>query len=284
MNSAFKVPKKEQRTILKYLLNTPPFEYLKDCDTDDRLDHWKNCKVFYSSLYSFLKNHFRGTPLPAKEIHIEDLDVKVILSDELYQEIGLYMDYYLKLYNVLSWGWRYIAPILKEAKLRTKNPTIPKNPGEALIQVIDEFFHGLFYVYFPEKVTGNYYREYSPRKAYDLKKTEDKKVSNLKKKELESLTNREKRKIAAHEQNMQKELKLVEPFTGLVDFFVYVCLENQKEDSTLKRRLLDLKEIASKIQSNTTKRQHPRNKRQGYAISKGVLLTTTNKGGVYRTS
>lgn len=283
MNLPPEVPLKEQKSILKYLLDIPPFEYLGDCDTDDRLEHWKDCKIFYSSLRVFLKNHLGGTSLPTKNIYIEDLKIMVSLSDTLYQTIGSHLDYYLKLYSVLSWGWKCIAPILEEARTRTHDPSIPETPGEALIQILDQHLHGLFYVYFPEKVTGNYYKEYSPRKAYKLK-TEDTKVKLLKKKKLEDLTVQEKRKIAAHERTLKKEHKLLKPFVSLEKFYLSICLQNEKGDATLKRRLADLKTIASQLQTDITKRQHPRNKSQGYAISRGVLLPGTNRGGVYGNS
>lgn len=284
MNFSIDIPHEDQSKILNYLLDTPPSEYLTDCDTEDRKQHWEACKKFYSCLQAFLKNHFAGTPLPMGEIYIEGLNITVNYSnDTFFQLVGLHMDYYLKLYSVLSWGWRYIDPILELQRTETKNTSIPKTPGEALIQIIDQAFHGLFYVYFPEKVTGNYYDEYSPRKAYNFKKEEDK-ISRLKEKNPENLSKSEKRKIVEHERKMTKEHKLLKPFIGLEEFFISICLENQKSDATLKRRLTDLKAVTLERQNYITRSQHPRNNRQGYAISKGNMIPATHKGGIYKPS
>jgi hypothetical protein len=289
------IPAKEQEIILSYLVDIPPDEYKNDCDTDDREDHWIQYKVFYSCLHDFLKNHFAGTPLPSEKIYIKDLEITIPLNESYLQIIGLELDYYLQLYNVLSWGWKYIYPVLKaiESEMietstlentdeaESLNPSIPETPGQALIEVINQHFHGLFYTLFPEKVTGNYYKEYSPRKAYSFK-LEEKKIAILKEKKVEELTNREKRNIASHDRKVEKEQELLKPFVSSEKFYISICLKNKKEDETMKNRLKTLKAIVEKKQTYITRSQHPRNNRQGHAVNKGVVVPATKKGGVYR--
>jgi hypothetical protein len=279
------VPIKEQKKILKYLVEIPPTEYLKDCDTQDRVQHWVDCKVFFYLLHDFLKNHFAGSPLSTNlcTIYIDELDIEIKFSNEegkekLIQRVGLWLDYYLKLYSVISWGWKYIEPILD--KLREKYSFTPENPGEALIEVIDDFFKGLYYVYFPEKITGNYYREYSPRRIYDFKR-ESIKVKHLKHQK-NPLTPKEKKLIAKHEVEEEKQKKMLKPFLDSAQFYLSICIQNQDQDSTMRRRLSDLARTSTELKDDTKRHQHPRNAPKGYAINKGVKLRGTKEGGIYR--
>jgi hypothetical protein len=164
--------------------------------------------------------------------------------------------------------------------LREKYSFTPKNPGEALIEVIDDFFKGLYYVYFPEKITGNYYREYSPRKAYDFKR-DSIKVKQLKLQKT-SLTPKEKKMIAKHEVEEEKQKKMLRPFVTSVQFYLSICVQNQDKDSTMRRRLSDLASTSTELREEIKRHQHPRNAPPGYAISKGVKLQGRKEGGVYR--
>lgn len=279
------ITRKEQEKILRYLIDIPPLQYLEDCDTDDRKQHWENCKNFYSCLHHFMKNHFAGLPLPDENFYREDLQVPIIFptpqqKESLFQRVGLYLDYYLNYYRVLSWGWKYISPALDEKKQRTGDKSISETPGQALIGVIEEDFHGLFYVYFPEIVTGNYYREYSPRKAY--KKHTEYEKNLLLKQNLENLTTRQKRKLASFDKQLKKERELLQPFVRLKEFYVEVCLPHQETDPTLKRRLVELQKIAIAIQQETKRNQSPRGNAKGSAINQGVLLESRKEGGTYK--
>ncbi len=279
------IPINEQKKILKYLIEMPPAEYLQDCDTQDRVQHWVNCKVFFYLLHELLKNHFAGTPLPKdiSTIYIDELEIEINLSNEegkqkLIQRVGLYFDYYLKLYSVISWGWEYIKPVLE--KLREEYSFTPENPGEALIEVIDEFFKGLYYVYFPEKVTGNYYREYSPRRAYEFRR-ESIKVKHLKHQK-SPLTDKEEKLIAKHEVEEEKQKKMLQPFLDSAQFYLSICIQNQDKDSTMKRRLSDLAKTSAELEEDIKRHQHPRNAPAGYAINKGEKLPGRKEGGIYR--
>jgi hypothetical protein len=275
----------EQEKILSYLIDIPPLEYLQACDTDDRKQHWETCKNFYSCLYHFMKNHFAGLPLPTESFYREDLQVSMVFptseqKDLLFQRVGLYLDYYLKYYSVLSWGWKYISPVLDKEKQRTGNNSIPETPGQALIGVIDQYLDGLFYVYFPEKVTGNYYREYSPRKAYKKHKEYEKNL--LLREDLENLNTLEKKKLASFDKELEKESELLEPFVGLTKFYIDLCLPHQKNDPTLKRRLVDLETTKKILQAESKRNQSPRGSARGYAINQGVLLESRKEGGTYK--
>ena len=160
----------DQKTILKYLIETPSSEHLELCNTTDRRNHWIRCKALHMLLHNLLKDYFAGLPLPIEEkinIPIKCLDEKITVSilggkeNPIIQLMGLWMDYYLALYNVLSWGWEHIDSVLKE-----NTCSLPTTPGEALIEIINDFFTGRFATYFPSLTTGNDYKEKAPRLGF----------------------------------------------------------------------------------------------------------------------
>jgi hypothetical protein len=170
------IPAEEQESILDYLLKTPPEDYMKECDTADRLIHLMECKIFHLALHDFFKCHFSGEELRISFIDKmnEDLlkeKLKQKAEDkDFIQQIGLWLDYYLAVYAVISWGWENLKNALVESQKKIEDLYIPDTPGEALIKIIDDFLHGLLSIYFPEEVTGNFYSEYSPRQAYEFRR------------------------------------------------------------------------------------------------------------------
>jgi hypothetical protein len=273
----------DQKTILKYLIETPSIEHLELCNSPDRMHHWIRCKALHMLLRESLKNHFAGLPLLPTEskgfnITIEGSDEKITVSilggkeNPIIQLMGLWMDYYLALYSVLSWGWSYIDSVLKE-----NNCSLPTTPGEALIEIMNELFAGRFATYFPSSTTGNDYAEFSPRKNYEFKK-EISKVKLLKHKK--DLSRSEKRLISRHEAELAKQKALMAPFCRNLNFYVGICKKNESEDETMQRRLASLAKAETEYKAYIDRLRHPRTGVKGYAISKGVILEST-KGGVY---
>ena len=279
---------KEQHLLLKYLLDIPPLEYLKECNTSDRKKHWEDCKNFYLCLRQFLKNHFSGLALPIEEIadsiHIEDAETILTFSTQQQKEtflrkVELEFNYYYDYYGVISRGWRYIKPFLEEREKKTDNQSFPKTPGEALIKIIEQNFHGYFLVLFPEYTSGNYYSEYSPQKLYK-KQLEYKKLTRKNPKDLNST---EKQKIENFKRQKQKESKTMNCFTGLQNFLLEICLSNAKakKDSVLKRRLTSLEAATAEIIAERKRNTSPRHAGKGWAVNHGVLLEGRKEGGVY---
>ena len=273
---------KEQKAILKYLIEIPSSDAWQACDTEDRKKHWIYCKHFYLLLQVFLKNHFAGLPLPTRltesYITIEDSHFKITPNNPdnqnppLIQRVGLYLDYYLASYAVLSWGWNYIEPVLKANEC-----SYPETPGEALIQVINEDFVARFGTYFPEYVEGNYYVEFSPRKVYELNKKAVK-IKLLEHKE--NRTIKEDNIISRHKPKVEKEKKKVMRFYQNYLFYLSICERNKAQDTVLDNRLKSLARAATAIKTSIDKLSHPRNKVKGYAINRGVKIEAV-KGGLY---
>ncbi len=276
---------KEQEAILKYLVENPTIEHWGFCDTTDRKNHWVYCRAINILIRDFLKNHFAGLPLPTQleeiNINIDGSSFKVTFSNlgnkqnPIIQEIGLWLDYYLALYAVISWGWKYIEPILKE-----NNCSFPTTPGEALIEIINEISCGRLATYFPVLTTGNDYVEFSPRQAYNLT-NQDTKFKLLKHRST-PLNKKEKRLISQHEAKMEKEKKAMLPFFTNTLLYISICMKNKKGDAVLQNRLSNLAKAASEFQSFIKHLSHPRNGIKGYALVKGVRLETVKEGGVYR--
>ena len=273
---------KEQKKILKYLIQIPSLDDWELCDTEDRKKHWMNCKVFHLVLRRFLKNHFSGLPLPTcvPEIHINIKDSHCTITHHnldnyqspFIQRIGLYLDYYLALYAVLSWGWTYIEPVLKESKY-----PCPPTPDKALIEVMHEEFIGRFTTYFPELIDGNYYAEFSPRKYYELmrKSTKIKLLEHKK-----QLTDEEKEFISRYKPKIEKEKEKAMIFYRSLLFYITICEKNKAKDTVLENRLRNLAISATAIKTQIDKLSHPRNKVKGHAINKGVKIEAA-KGGTY---
>jgi hypothetical protein len=273
---------KEQKEILKYLIEIPSLDNWEICDTKDRKEHWMYCKVFHLVLRSFLKNHFSGLPLPTRVpviyITIKDSHFKIIprnldnYPSPFIQQIGLHLDYYLALYAVLSWGWTYIEPVLKESE-----SSCPQTPGEALIEVMHEEFIGRFTTYFPEFIDGNYYAEFSPRKCYELK-GKSTKIKLLEHKE--TLTDEEKKFISRYKHKVKKEKEKAMIFYRSLLFYITICEKNKAKDTVLENRLKNLAIAATAIKTRIDKLSHPRNKVKGHAVNKGVRIEAA-KGGTY---
>jgi len=273
---------KEQEVILKYLIETPSSDIWQDCDTEDRKKHWIYCRHFHLLLGDFLKNHFSGLPLPTRltetHINIAGLQYNIVPNNpdnekpRLIQRVGLYLDYYLAFYAVVSWGWRYIEPVLKANEC-----SYPETPGEALVQVINEDFVPRFMTYFPEYIDGNYYVEFSPRKAYDLNNNAVK-IKILEHKE--NRTRKEDNLISRYKPQVEKEKKKAMQFYQNLLFYLSICETNKAQDEVLDNRLKSLARAATAIKTSIHKLSHPRNKVRGHAINRGVRVEAA-KGGTY---
>ena len=271
------ISKADQKAILSFLSDTPPLAYWEDCDTEDRKIHFKKHKAFYTCLRDYLEAYFSGKPptsiflkrSPPENYQVIDLQI-----------VELWVNYFLKMYAVLFWGWEFLEGNIKE-----------ETPGQALIHVINCYFHLTFSTLFPEQIGLNSYREFSPRKTYQLGNN-IKKLPQLKydlaeiqklpqQRQDKSKLRKLKKTIEETEKQLQKERKITKKFLGFQEQVLLICHKNRSRKENLTQALKELKAITPSIDSEILKLWHPKQKAQGYSLVKGYKKRSSKKGGTY---
>lgn len=274
----FSISEADQKAILSFLSDTPPLAYWEDCDTEDRKIHFKKHKAFYTCLRDYLEAYFSGKPTTSTFLKRSPHENYQVTSVQI---VELWVNYFLKMYAVLFWGWEFLEGNIKE-----------ETPGQALIHVIDCYFHLTFSTLFPEQIGLNSYREFSPRKTYQLSNN-IKKLPQLKydlaeiQKLPRELQNKSKlRKLEKTIKETEKQLdldrKIVKKFLGFKERVLFICHKNRSKRDNLAQALKELKAIAPSIDSEILKLWHPQQKAQGYSLVKGVKKRGSTKGGTYK--
>lgn len=163
----------EKTALLDALWDTPPTSSKDECDTQDRQLLWMDLRYETLILRLSLNAFFQGFPDPlVNQIEASfwsQTPSGLVRTDytrnnwqEFFARIESLQDYYLAAYALIQRGWRFLLPHWEE---RFEKP-IPEKPGDLLIAIIRSEYMERLYQLFPEKVTGNYWAEISPRKQY----------------------------------------------------------------------------------------------------------------------
>jgi hypothetical protein len=255
-------PESEQKIIVAAVSELPPDAYLEHCNTDDRKQHWNECRVGFTRLAIMLIAYFSGTPELTKQIPVE-----------LREPFILWRDRYLALYEMLCNGWSYI----QEAAVENELP-IPDSPTQMLLKIINDQSDEIFLKAFPECVTGNAFNEFSPRKEYNLRRENSHVVRLLK--ASAQLKPDEQKRIQKHRKELQKRSPWNQFFVREL-FCVHTCTQAAKDDRALKKRVKAFEQADRDCESDLYGAIHPRKKPRGFAFSKGKKLHSA-PGGAYK--
>ena len=254
--------KREQETILICVEGLPPDRYWDQCDTDDRQQHWEDCRLGFGRLAIALKAYFSGNTALMDLIPIE-----------LHEPFILWRDRYLALYIMLFDGWRHIQEAAIENQV-----SIPDNPVEMLLHLITDQSDEIFMKAFPEQVTGNAYSEFSPRKEYDLRREHSHVIRLLE--GGDQLSESDSKRVEKHRKELQKRNPWIQ-FSVRECFCVWACTQAAEHDRNMKKRVKAFHQADLECESDLYQAIHPRNKPRGFAFNKGKMLHSA-PGGVYR--
>ena len=268
----------DQKAILSFLSDTPPLAYWEDCDTKDRKIHFKKHKAFYTCLRDYLEAYFSGKPPTSGKIKRSQYENYQVTNLQI---VELWVNYFLKMYAVLFWGWEFLEGNIKE-----------DTPGQALIHVINCYFHLTFSTLFPEQIGLNSYREFSPRKTYQLGNN-IKKLPQLKydlaeiqklpqQRQDKSKLRKLEKTIEETEKQLEEERKITKKFLGFQERVLSICYKNRAKKCNLAQALKDLKVATPPINDEILKLWHPKQKAQGYSLVKGSKKRGSAKGGTYK--
>lgn len=249
--------KSDQDMFLEILDGLPPSTWLKDCDTQDRRNSWILWKNYYSLIHDVLKAYFSGKVLPIDHF-----------SHEFRQICIAHMNYYLALYKVITLGWKYI-----KKDWETEFNNFPDEPGKMLYLIIrNEASAALISCVFPEYLpSGNFYKEFSPRKYYKFG-SDCSKVERMVKGKQE-LKKPDHDFINRHLKELYKKQSEMAPFFFFYTLCIQSCEKASSKDEALKKSLKILREETGEYRAKIRSASHPRKGIKGHKISNGVKLT-----------
>ena len=246
------INKSESQEIIKELEDIPHLVWLFFCEQPDQKEEWFKLKLHFTRLHDSLKAYFSGQETPLQSLPKKQM--------EFYSE---WTDYYLALYDVLQWGWKYI---------KKADPDFPFDyPGQALIAIIETTAAGMFA---PCQLP---YYEWSAKAAYDEHRLRRQETATQTGRKL--LNNRQQNKLAKLSATSDKRDAYAEPLLSLLKFCLNACQVGDQSDSIMKRKLQDFRKHADQV-TNTLVISFLR-KSKGRAWDKGTLKKSA-PGSVYK--
>jgi hypothetical protein len=274
-----------ERIILNTLKEAPAVNLLYFCDTDDRINHWGNLKIFSLLFHESFKAYFSGQswqcppkiffefphPTIPNLMECEEIDV----PKHLIELINSWQNYFLNLYNIIWRDWENFF------KLSRKGFPVGQSPGEFLSELINLFILCGFLGAFPEIENGNYFKSFSSRKFHeDLRAT--RKLSDKIEKGI-PLTKAQQKKFS---RLIAKQKKEENHYWGLFNLAINTILQtaekSAKRNKLLEKDLEYLFSARADLDRVYLKISHPRNNCKGFAWEQGKRLEATGFGGVYK--
>ena len=253
-----KINQTEQQLMLKTLLEIPP-EALKDyCDRQLIKEHWFDCKLFFELLNESLTNYFSGQQWKAIDIH-----------KRLYELVELWRNYYVRLYDLIYNCWQPI-----KGKLNRLGVSFD-SPGQLVSEILRIHSYEFFVRVLPEFTTGNLYKEFSPRKYNKLVR----KYQKLKQKE--TLKIAEQKQLQILEKTRKNELEEVKIMNAIVGLIVNIASSQPKKNCLVHDSLSSFVRANQMLSKFRLKATHPREKLQGWAISKERMKKSDRRGGIF---
>lgn len=241
----------------------PPDNYKRQyCDTPDRQEHWKDCRLAFSRLHATLVNHFTGLESPLESI-----------PADLREPFFLWREYYVKLQALLAEAWGTISDTA-----RSEGLPLPETPGKLLIELLHDESDAIFAIACPKLATGNDYFEFSPRAEHDFYR-EGLKVSQLI--HSRNLSRADKQRIERYRKQAKRKLKGWERFKVRLLFCLNAAERASKKNSFVKRKLREFNKADADWQVNLISAIHPSKSPRGFAYRNGQKLLSNPKGGVY---
>ena len=252
--------KTEQQAILALVREMPPLEWLQDCDTADRQQHWALSRSLCDLLHRCLKAYFSG-----------DSTALADLPDGLRSLGEKWRDDYLALYTLILDGWEAI----KAAATHDDLP-IPETAGETLIFIIELETASFFLEAFPE-LGANGYKSFSPQQAYKFR-NEGRRLQRILANPRHKLNRKDRRDIEKHNRELRRKIK-DDSWNHYRDYFVMACCKACKGKSDrLYQKITHYNRVHSEFGDWLYKDAHPRKGAKGWAWSNGQLLEGV-KGG-----
>lgn len=256
-----KINQKEQEIILKTLLKIPPDSLRNYCYTELTNNHWFDCKLFFEMLNESLNCYFSGEQWQPKNTH-----------KRLYELVELWRNYYVQFYDLVYNCWQPL-----QAKLHRLNLDF-KSPGQFISELLTVHSYEMFLRIIPELTTGNYYKDFSPRKYNKLvrkyqKLSRKKELSRIEESQLKDL-----------QKTRKFELKEVAIMNALIQLVVDTASKQPKRLGLTQDSLKSFELANQKLAKFRLKATHPREKLQGWAIAKGELKEGCSEGGTYKSS
>jgi hypothetical protein len=225
----------EEKIVLQKVNGLPPLSWLlTDCKTEDRQQHWMECKQFFQFLHALLRDYFS-----ARETNWLDLPLK---DREFWIS---YRDSWLKLYGLILDNFTCI----KEAADRD-GITIPTQPGEFFLEILNWEAAAFFYPCV-EAASPDLGR-FSPRKEYQTQTTLRKQRQSIK----AEYQRWQKAKTSGHTEEWA--------FDAYKTYCLVVLSGAAKKDKSLAKKLKEYARLNAEMQTDLMKMIHPRNRVQGY--------------------
>jgi hypothetical protein len=252
----------EREIICNCINKLPPDDWLDVCNTPDRVEHWKDVKLYFSCLHESLSNYFSGSePSEAK------------LPPELRDYVALVRDDYLSLYALIRECWSEIVQDFAEHDIE-----MPSTPGEGIKMIFDWECTCLFAQAFPELLPWSNYEAFSPRKIYASRAKERKLNDELEKYIGQSLPLPLRNRLNDRDREVAKTVRRMWGFS-LRDNCLSVCIKVAARNKTVKRKLYEHAEIAKRLRDENLKEGHPSKGNLGWQWVKGQRREGTKHKG-----
>jgi hypothetical protein len=245
----------EKEIICNCINELPPGDWLHDCNTPDRVEHWKDVKLYFSCLHESLSTYFSGSePSEAK------------LPPELREHVALVRDDYLSLYALIRECWSEIVQDLAKNDIE-----LPSTPGEGIKMILEWECACLFAQAFPELSPFSNYEGVSPRKIYESRAKEHKLNKKLEEYCGKSLPRPLQTRLNNRNAELKKQVRQMSGFM-LRDNCLTVCERVAAQNRTVRRKLHEHAGIAKRLRDENLKEGHPSKGNLGWQWVSGQRL------------
>lgn len=245
----------EREIICNCINELPPDEWLRHCNTPDRVKHWKTVKNYFFCLHESLSTYFSGSePSEAK------------LPPKLRDYVALVRDEYLSLYALIRECWSEIVKDLAEHDIE-----MPSTPGEGIKMIFEWECACFFGQAFPELSPFSNYEGVSPRKIYEFGAKERRLKQKLEKYRGQLLARPLQSRLNNHNREAIKAARKMWGFT-LRDNCLIVCERVAVRNKTVKRKLDQYVAAAEEVIIENLKEGHPSKGNLGWQWVNGQRL------------
>jgi hypothetical protein len=237
----------EESTLISILGKLPPNNLQWSCQSPEHYSAFLGERHVYLDIGRILQAYFFGQKVPQLPSYGGN-----------YQElIEGQANYYLKLYDVLFWGWEAI-----ESSAKARGFELPiQNPGEALLYILIQDSELMFRRHLDR------YFEFSPRKFYsqgnELKKLEAEPPSNIRDRKLKA--------ILTDLRRFKSERYRLRDFYDFCIAAIEKCPRKSQANKALRVFNVNNSELEAMLQ----KKFNPRYRNQGFKIVKGKRHSLT---------